>query len=393
MKINLSDKVERVKPSPTIAVAARASELQAAGEDIMDLSVGEPDFDTPEHIKKAAVEAIKAGFTKYTAVDGTPGLKKAIIQKFARENQLNYEANQILVSAGAKQSIYNLFIALLNPGDEVIIPAPFWVSYPDMVLLADGVPVKLATTHLNHFKITANQLEAAITPKTRLLVLNSPSNPTGIAYTPAELTHIAEVLQAHPNIVIMTDDIYEHILWSEIPFANIVNVCPELYDRTIVVNGVSKAYAMTGWRIGYAAGPAAVISAMKKVQSQCTSAPNSIAQVAAQVALESDQSFIKTMVAAYKERHDVIVAGLNEIEGVECLRADGTFYAFPYIQKAMTKLELKNDIEFADYLLSKAKVAGVPGSAFGAPGYIRFSYATSLKTIKEALKRIKAALE
>jgi aspartate aminotransferase len=393
MKIILSQKVEAVKPSPTLAVSNRASELKASGKDIIDLGLGEPDFDTPEHIKEAAIKAIHDGFTKYTAVDGIPSLKKAIVMKFAKENNLQYQANQILVSNGAKQSLYNLFQAVLNPGDEVIIPAPYWVSYPDMAILADATPVVINTDILDSFKITPEQLETAITPKTRLLVLNSPSNPTGVAYSSAELLALGEVLLKHPHVLIVTDDIYEHILWRDESFCNIVNVCAELYDRTIVVNGVSKAYAMTGWRIGYAAGPAVIINAMKKVQSQSTSNPCSIAQVAAQAALEGDTRELIKMVSAFKERHDFVVKSLNSFEGFDCLPADGTFYAFPNVKKAMEQLGMSTDIELADYLLNEAQVAVVPGSAFGAPGYLRLSYATNLDTLHKAMARIEQALK
>lgn len=392
MSIILSAKVESVKPSPTLAVSNRATELKASGKDIIDLGLGEPDFDTPEHIKEAAIRAIHNGFTKYTAVDGIASLKKAIVVKFAKENNLHYAPNQILVSNGAKQSLYNLFQALLNPGDEVIIPAPYWVSYPDMALLADAKPVYIKTNIQHHFKITPQQLESSITSKSRLLVINSPSNPTGVAYTRAELAALGEVLLNYPRLMIVTDDIYEHILWRDEPFTNIINVCPELYDRTIIVNGVSKAYAMTGWRIGYAAGTPTLINAMKKVQSQSTSNPNSIAQVAAQAALEGDTRELIKMVSAFKERHDFIVRSLNAIDGFECLPADGTFYAFPNAIKLMEQHGFKTDIELADFLLNKAEVAVVPGSAFGSPGYLRLSYATSLDNLHKAMNRIEQAI-
>lgn len=389
----LAERVESIKPSPTLAVAARADVLKAAGKDIISLSLGEPDFDTPNFVKEAAIKAIQEGFTKYTAVDGIAGLKKAIIAKFARDNHLNYAPDQILVSCGAKHSLYNLFVALLNAGDEVIIPAPFWVSYPDMVKLADATPVIIKADFEQQFKITPAQLENAITAKTRLLILNSPSNPTGVAYTAAELKELGKVLLRHPNVIIVSDDIYEHTLWSKEPFANIVMACPELYDRTVVVNGVSKAYAMTGWRIGYAAGPAKLIAAMKKIQSQSTSNPTSIAQVAAEAALNGDQSCIATMVNAYKERHDFIVAALQQLPHVKVSPCDGTFYSFPYFGDLIkNSSSIKNDIELSDYLLNEAEIAVVPGSAFGAPGYIRISYATSMEKIKEAMKRLKAAI-
>ena len=392
-KLTLANRIQRVKPSPTLAVTARVAELRAAGKDIIGLGAGEPDFDTPDHIKAAAIQAIKDGFTRYTAVDGTPALKKAIIAKFKRDNGLDYAADQILVSCGGKQSFYNMCQAMLNAGDEVIIPAPYWVSYPDMVLLADAEPVIVPTGVDSHFKISAEQLEAAITPNTRVFVINSPSNPTGVAYSRAELEALGEVLRKHSQILIATDDMYEHILWCEEPFNNILNACPDLYERTIVLNGVSKVYAMTGWRIGYAGGPAELIKAMKKVQSQSTSNPASISQVAAQAALEGDQSCIQPMIKAFKERHDFVVEALNRIPGVVCLPADGTFYCFPHVQAVIDRLDsVSNDIELAEYLLDKAGVALVPGSAFGAPGYVRISFATSMDILKDALTRLTDAL-
>jgi aspartate aminotransferase len=391
--IALSQRVQRIKPSPTLAVTSRAAELRAAGKDIVSLGAGEPDFDTPEHIKQAAIRAIKAGATRYTAVDGTPELKTAIINKFQRENGLTYQLNQILVSCGGKQSFYNLVEALLNPGDEVIIPAPYWVSYPDMVRLADGEPVIVKTGLDQRFKMSPEQLEAAITAKTRLVVLNSPSNPTGVAYNRAELQALAEVLLRHPQVLIATDDMYEHILWTDEPFANIVNVCPTLYPRTMVLNGVSKAYAMTGWRIGYAGGPAQLIQAMKKIQSQSTSNPASPSQAAATEALNGDQSCITPMVSAFKQRHDYLVKALNELPGVRCAAADGTFYAFPDFSGAIASLDgVDDDVKLAEYLLNEVGVALVPGSAFGAPGYVRLSFATSLEVLKEAMRRLQQAL-
>ncbi|WP_136679543.1 pyridoxal phosphate-dependent aminotransferase [Neptunomonas sp. XY-337] len=393
MDVQLSDRVNRIKPSPTLAVTNRAAELRAAGNDIIGLGAGEPDFDTPEHIKDAAVNAIDNGMTKYTAVDGTPGLKKAIINKFQTENNLSYEANQILVSSGGKQSFFNLALALLNEGDEVIIPAPFWVSYPDMVLVADGKPVIITTTQANRFKITPEQLEEAITHRTRLVVLNSPSNPTGVAYTHEELAALGEVLQRFPNVLVASDDMYEHIRFNDQPFCNILNACPELYDRTIVLNGVSKAYSMTGWRIGYAAGPAKLIGAMKKVQSQSTSNPSSISQAAAQAALEGGLECVEKMVVSFKERHEFVVNALNDIEGVECIPADGTFYAFPSFAAVIeSDSRFNDDIELAEFLLNEAGVALVPGSAFGAPGNMRLSFATGLSTLEDAISRIKNAL-
>jgi len=391
--ITLSNRVQRIKPSPTLSVTARVAELRAAGRDIIGLGAGEPDFDTPDHIKAAGIEAIRSGFTRYTAVDGTPELKKAIIAKFSRDNGLEYAPEQILVSCGGKQSFFNLAQALLNPGDEVIIPAPYWVSYPDMVLLADGEPVIIPAGVETGFKITPDQLAAAITPKTRLFVINSPSNPTGVAYTRAELAALGEVLKQHPQVLIATDDMYEHILWSAEPFSNILMACPDLYARTIVLNGVSKVYAMTGWRIGYAGGPAGLIKAMKKVQSQSTSNPTSISQVAAQAALDGDQGCIQPMLKAFRERHDFVVAALNAIPGVDCLPADGTFYCFPHVQAVIDRMDgVANDIELAEHLLDRAGVALVPGSAFGAPGYIRLSFATGMDTLGTALERLSTAL-
>ncbi|MFI4963288.1 MAG: pyridoxal phosphate-dependent aminotransferase, partial [Legionellales bacterium] len=354
---------------------------------IIGLATGEPDFDTPKHIKDAAIAAIEAGFTKYTAVDGIPELKQAIIKKFKDDNGLDYQLNQILVSVGGKQSCYNLCQAFLDAGDEVVIPAPYWVSYPDMVLLADGVPVIIPTTPAQHYKITPQQLEAAITPKTKLFFINSPSNPSGIAYTFDELKALGAVLLKHPNILIATDDMYEHILWSH-PFANILNATPELYERTIVLNGVSKAYAMTGWRIGYAAGPAPLINAMKTVQSQSTSNPCSIAQKAAVTALTAGNESVKKMVAAFHDRHDYVVERLNQIEGIEVIPADGTFYIFPSVQAIIEKRGYANDLEFSEKLLNEVGIALVPGSAFGTEGCIRISFATGMDTLKDALNRL-----
>jgi aspartate aminotransferase len=394
--VELSHRVQNIKPSPTLAVTARAAKLKAEGKDIIGLGVGEPDFDTPQHIKDAAIAAIHAGFTKYTAVGGTPSLKKAVIAKFKRENGLDYAANQILVSCGGKQSFYNLAQAVINPGDEVIIPAPYWVSYPDMVILADGKPV-IVEAHIDQgFKITPAQLEAAITPKTRMLVINSPSNPSGAVYTKAELAGLGEVLRKHPQVLIVTDDMYEHILLADTPFANILNACPDLYDRTMVLNGVSKAYAMTGWRIGYAAGPSRIIAAMDNIQSQSTSNPTSISQVAAEMALNGDQACIQPMLAAFKERHRFVVDGLNAIPGVKCVDSGGAFYAFPDVSEAIAKLRatgklpVANDLALTEYLLEHG-VALVPGSAFGAEGCIRISFATSMDNLKLAIERIAKA--
>ncbi len=387
--MELAKRVLRVKPSPTLAVTALAAQLKAQGKDIIGFGAGEPDFDTPEHIKEAAIKAIRDGFTKYTEVAGTADLRNAIVAKFKRENNLEYTPNQILVSVGGKHSFYNLAQALLNPGDEVIIPAPYWVSYPDMVMLADGVPVVISSGIKQGFKITPKQLKSSITPMTRLIVINSPSNPTGVAYRCDELAALGEVLQQYPKIMIATDDIYEHIQLTDESFINILNVCPDLYERVIVLNGVSKAYSMTGWRIGYAAGTQKLINAMKNIQSQSTSNPTSISQVAAQAALEGDQSFIHTMNRAFKERHDFVVDALNRIKGVECLPSQGAFYAFPNMKDAIERLEgVANDIEFGEYLINEIGVALVPGSAFGAPGYMRLSFATSMDNLKEGLQRM-----
>lgn len=390
MDIQLANRVQRIKPSPTLAVTARAAELKAAGYDIVGLGAGEPDFDTPEHIKAAAISAIQEGQTKYTAVDGMPELKRAIQAKFQRENNLDYDLKQILVSVGAKHSLYNAMAAVLDSGDEIIVPAPYWVSYTDMALLCDATPVIIAAGQEQGFKITPAQLEAAITPKSKLFVLNSPSNPTGVAYTREELQALGEVLKRHPQILIITDDIYEHILWTPEPFVNIVNACPELKDRTIVVNGVSKAYAMTGWRIGYAAGPQSVIAAMSKIQGQNTSNATTVAQVAATAALNGDQGVIAPMLKAFKERHDYVVGRLNGMKGISCLQAQGTFYAFPNVEQALRNLGLENVLALADYLI-KEGVAVVPGSAFGLEGYIRISYATSMANLEKAMDRLEQA--
>ncbi len=393
MSITLSDRLSAVKPSPTLAITARAAELRAAGKDIIGLGAGEPDFDTPEHIKSAAIEAINQGFTKYTAVDGTPSLKQAIIDKFKQDNQFDYTAKQILVSSGGKQSFYNLAQALLNKGDEVIIPAPYWVSYPDMVLLADATPVIIEATQAQNFKISAKQLRAAITDKTRLFVINSPSNPTGSAYSLEELKALADVLLDYPDIIVATDDMYEHILWNKDSFVNILNACPKLYDRTLVLNGVSKAYSMTGWRIGYAAGPEKIIAGMRKVQSQSTSNPCSISQVAAEAALKGSHDCIDTMMVEFKKRHDFVVDELNKLPGISCLKTDGTFYVFPDISELINTLPgIENDLDLAEYFIEKAEVAIVPGSAFGCAGHMRISIATSMENLEKALERIKKAI-
>ncbi len=392
MDIHLSHRVQRIKPSPTLAVSALAAKLKAEGRDIISLGTGEPDFDTPLHIREAAIDAIRQGFTRYTQVDGIPSLKKAIIDKFARDSELHYAPNQILVSVGGKQSFYNLAMSLLDRGDEVIIPAPYWVSYPDMVLLADGTPVIVECQQAQGFKLLPEQLEAAITPRTKLFVINSPSNPTGVAYTRKELEALGEVLRRHPQVLIATDDMYEKILWADESFCNILMACPDLFERTIVLNGVSKAYAMTGWRIGYAGGPLKLINAMANVQSQSTSNPTSISQVAAQAALEGGDACIAPMIEAFKSRHDFVVDALNAIPGVSCLPSQGAFYGFPDMKQAMQRLGMKDDIELSNKLLYDAGVAVVPGSAFGAPGHVRLSYATSMTQLEEAMRRMAGAL-
>jgi aspartate aminotransferase len=393
MSSKLSARVQAVKPSPTLAITARAAALRAEGKDVIGLGAGEPDFDTPDHIKAAAIEAINSGKTKYTAVDGTASLKQAIIDKFKRDNGFDYAAEQILVSVGGKQSFYNLAQAILDAGDEVIIPAPYWVSYPDMTLLADGVPVVVECGAETQFKITPEQLAASITPKTRLFVINSPSNPTGMAYSKDELAALGEVLRQHPHVLIATDDMYEHILWDAGSFVNILNACPDLTDRTMVLNGVSKAYSMTGWRIGYAAGPASIIKAMKKIQSQSTSNPTSISQYAAEAALNGSQQCIADMMVHFKQRHDYVVDRLNKMPGVNCLSTDGTFYVFPSVTGLIDAIDgVNDDLELAEYLIEKAGVALVPGSAFGSPGFARISIATSMENLSNALDRIEKAI-
>ena len=394
MKIILSHRLAQIKPSPTLSLSAAANRLKANGKPIINLTVGEPDFDTPESIKQAARAALDQGFTNYAAVDGMLALKQAVVDKFKRENKLNFPLDHVIVSSGAKQSIYNLMQCLLNPDDEVIIPAPYWVSYPDMALLAEAKPVIIATSIKQQLKITPAQLEAAITEKTRLFIINSPSNPTGMVYTPTELSELAKILLAHRQVFILTDDIYEHIYWGEQPFENIINVCPELSDRTLVLNGCSKAYAMTGWRIGYAAGPKEVIAAMANIQSQSTSNPNSIAQFAATSALTGNQDCVRQMNEIYRQRHDFFSAELNKIPGVTCLAAQGAFYSFPFFDAFIgTNKAFASDHELADYLLNKANLATVPGSAFGAPGYLRLSFAVDEASLKDALLRLKIALQ
>ncbi len=391
--MRFSSRVAQVKPSATIAMSMKAAELKAAGRDILSLSMGEPDFDTPEHVRNAAIQAIHNGQTRYTAVDGTPALKQAVIGKLKRDNELDYEPNQILVSSGAKQSIYNLLQALLDDQDEVLIPAPYWVSYPDMVRLAGADPVTLNTSDRTDYLITPAQLEASITEKTRLLIFNSPSNPTGKAYTRKQLTALAEVLLEHPRLLICSDDIYEHIWWSDEPFLSLGQVAPALKERLIVINGVSKAYAMTGWRIGYAAGPAELIREMRKIQGQSTSNPCSISQAAAAAALSGDQSCVETMRQAFKARHDWLIPALDRLPGVRCTPGQGAFYAFADCSEAIERLGLADDLALAEHLLEKAGVATVPGTAFGAPGHLRLSFACGLDTLKEAVRRIHQVLD
>lgn len=371
-----------------MAATARAAALAAAGRDIISLTAGEPDFDTPRHIAAAGIEAIKSGHTRYTEVGGTAELKDAIAAKFERDNALHYERKQILVSSGAKQTLFNLCMALLEPGDEVLIAAPYWVSYPDMVRLADATPVVLPCSSNEGYKLTPEKLAAAITPKTRLLLLNSPSNPTGAAYLREELRALGAVLQAHPRIVIASDDIYEKIWWADEPFGTLAEVVPELYSRTVTINGVSKSHAMTGWRIGYCGGPAELIAAMATIQGQSTSNPSSIAQRATIAALNGDQQCVEAMCAAYRERHDYVVAALNTLPGVNCRAGLGTFYAFADIEQAATALGLADDVAFSEQLLERTGVAVVPGSGFGAPGHVRLSFATSRPLLEAAVSRL-----
>ena len=392
MDLQIAERVRPMTPSSTSSLAARTIELRAAGQDIIGMGAGELDFDTPDHIKQAAKEAIDKGYTKYTAVDGMPELKQAVVNKFSRENKLEYSMNQVIVSTGCKQTLYNLAQAVLNEGDEVIIPAPYWVSYPDIVKLAGGNPVFIHADIEQGFKITPKQLEAAITEKTRLIFINSPSNPAGVHYTPEELAGLGAVLEQYPKIIVATDDIYEHMLWEGTPFKNILNVCPALYQRGVILNGVSKAYSMTGWRIGYAAGPELLIQKMKTIQSQSTSNPSSISQYAALAAIEGDQSFIEKIVKTLKQRHDYVYSALQEIDGVKCIPGQGTFYILPNVQEAMSRLGIQTDVQLSEYLIEKANVAVVPGSAFGAPGYIRISFATSMEILEEAMHRLHKVL-
>lgn len=389
MDYNLSHRVNAIAPSPTLAVSQKAAELKAQGKDVIGLGVGEPDFSTPDFICEAAKKAIDERHTRYTAVDGIPELKNAVINKFERDNQLTYTPDEVLISAGGKHSIFNLLTAWINEGDEVIIPAPYWVSYPDMTTLLGGVPVTIPAGIEQSYKVNATQLREALTAKTKLVFLNSPSNPTGMAYSKAELQALANVLLEYPDVLIATDDMYEHILWSNEAFHNIVMVEPRLEERTIVLSGVSKAYAMTGWRIGYAAGPAPIIKAMKKVQSQSTSNPCSIAQHAALAALEGDQTFIGEMVTEFKSRHDRLVSQLNDIAGVRAIEGQGTFYTFPNIEDLMKTKGVDTDVELCELLLEQENVALVPGSAFGAPGHFRLSFAAATHVLDEAIRRIK----
>lgn len=393
MSLKISNRVSQIKPAATIQVAMKARELRAEGRDIISLGFGEPDFDTPEHIKQAAIEAIRAGKTKYTPVDGTPELKQAIINKFQRDNALEFGLKQVIVSNGAKQSVFNLLLALLNEDDEVIVPAPYWVSYPDMVKLAGGQPVILNAGAETDFKITARQLQNSITENTRLLIINSPSNPTGKVYSKADYRELGEVLAEHPKVLIVCDDIYEHIYWGKAPFRTLLNECPELADRTVVVNGVSKAYAMTGWRIGYAAGPEELIRAMTKVQSQSTSGASSISQAAATAALDGPQDCVEQMRQQFLRRYRYLVDALNGIDGITCPDCDGAFYAFPSFEEVIERLpEIRDDVDLAAWLLEHAGVALVPGTAFGAPGRLRLSFATSMENLESCIARIDRAL-
>ncbi len=394
MNILISNRVTQVKPSATLAISAKATELRAQGKDIISLATGEPDFNTPEHIKQAAIEALARGETKYTAVGGTVELRQAVVDKFQRESKLEYTLDEVLISAGAKQALYNLIQALINPGNEVIIPAPYWVSYPDMVKLAEGFPVILNTNSTQNFKITPQQLAGAISDKSRLLIINSPSNPTGKAYTREELHALGEVIQQHPRLVVVSDDIYEHIYWGEDEYLTLLNVCPHLHERVITLNGVSKAYSMTGWRIGYAAGPENLIKEMRKIQSQSTSNPCSISQAAAVAALNGPQDCVATMREAFKQRHDWFIPALNQLPGVSCDSADGAFYALASFKQAIEAMpDIRDDVVLAEWLLESAGVATVPGSAFGAPGYLRLSFATSMNNLEQAISRIATALK
>ena len=392
----LAERLSRVKPSPTLAVTAKAIELKAAGKDVIGLGAGEPDFDTPENIKAAAIKAIQSGQTKYTVVDGTMELKQAICAKFKRENGLDYKPNQVTVGTGGKQVLYNAFMATLSKGDEVVIPAPYWVSYPDMVELAEGTPVIVQCSQNNGFKLRPEDLDAAITPRTKWLILNSPSNPTGAAYTRAELKAITEVLLKHPHVWALVDDMYEHLVYDGFEFTTLAQVEPRLYERTLTLNGVSKAYCMTGWRIGYAAGPVELIKAIAAVQSQSTSNPCSISQAAAVAALNGPQDFIPKHNAAFKERRDLVVDMLNKAKGIHCLKPEGAFYVYPSCagtigRKTPQGKVIKTDEDFVTYLLESEGVAVVQGSAFGLAPYFRISYATSTAALTDACTRIQRA--
>jgi aspartate aminotransferase len=389
----LSNRVQKVKPSATITISAKAMELRANGIDVISLSAGEPDFDTPEHIKKAAIEAINKGQTKYTQVDGTPELKDAIINKFNRDNNLHYQRDNIIVSTGAKQTLYNLFQSVLEADDEVVIISPYWVSYPDMVILADANPVIMKTHQEDNFEIDMDSFRAALTDKTKLLILNSPSNPTGITYTKAQYKSMGKILSDYPNVLIATDDMYEHIYWGNEPFTSFAEVCPNLFDRTITINGVSKAYAMTGWRIGYCGAPKTIVQGMKKIQGQSTSNPSSISQVAAIAALNGPHDAVNMMVNEYKKRHDYLCDALNKINGFNTSPGTGAFYLFPDVNNVIESKGFADDIEFSSFLIDQANVAVIPGSAFGAEGCIRISYATSMELLKESIARIKLSLE
>ena len=391
--MKLSNRIANTKTSATIAMSMKARELISQGKDIIALSAGEPDFDTPQHIKNAAIESINSGNTKYTPVDGMISLKKSIIEKFKNENNLNYELDQILVSTGCKQSIYNLCQATLNSGDEVIIPSPYWVSYPEIVKLSDATPKFVSTTSENDYKITGEMLEKNISDKTKMILINSPSNPSGFIYTENDLKDIGSILKNYPNIIIASDDIYEHIIFNNKKFTNILNICPDLYDQTVVLNGVSKAYAMTGWRIGYAAGNKKIIGAMKKIQSQSTSCTCSIAQAAAKSALDNSKNEVDKMVKEYQNRSDYLHKELNKIDGIKYKKPDGSFYAFVDVNGLINKLEnINDDFDLAEFFLNEANVALVPGSAFGSPNHVRISFATSLENLMEAVKRIKNVL-
>ena len=389
----LSNRIQKVKPSATITISAKAMELRANGIDVISLSAGEPDFDTPEHIKQAAIEAINKGQTKYTQVDGTPELKDAIISKFSRDNNLHYQRENIIASTGAKQTLYNLFQSVLEADDEVVIISPYWVSYPDMVLLADANPVIVKTHQEDNFEIDMDSFRAALTDKTKLLILNSPSNPTGLTYTKAQYESMGKILSDYPNVLIATDDMYEHIYWGNEPFTSFAEVCPNLFDRTITINGVSKAYAMTGWRIGYCGAPKSIVKAMKKVQGQSTSNPSSISQVAAIAALNGPHDAVNMMVGEYKKRHDYLCDALNKINGFNTSPGTGAFYLFPDVSSVIESKGFADDIEFSSFLIDQANVAVIPGSAFGAEGCIRISYATSMELLKESIARIKSSIE